>query len=89
SRGSLLEDQQRVQTMLDVLNPVDRAAVVMYYWYEFSYEEIGQALDLSLSAVKSRLHRARRSMAAEWEQKNHQISIAARENHGKVKSPAF
>jgi RNA polymerase sigma-70 factor (ECF subfamily) len=89
SKVSLLEDQKRIQTMLDVLNPVDRAAVVMYYWYEFSYEEIGQSLNLSLSAVKSRLHRARRSMAAEWEQRDQQMSIAARENHGKIESPAF
>ena len=38
----------------------------MYYWYDFSYEEICQALSLSMSALKSRLHRARRVMAEEW-----------------------
>jgi RNA polymerase sigma-70 factor, ECF subfamily len=50
--------------------------VVMYYWYELSYEEICQALSLTSSAVKSRLHRARRSMSTQWlkdqpDQKNH------------------
>jgi RNA polymerase sigma-70 factor (ECF subfamily) len=60
------EEQQRVRLILDVLDPVDRAAVVMYYWYDFSYEEICQALSLSLSALKSRLHRARRAMAVAW-----------------------
>ena len=60
------EEQQSVRLILDVLDPVDRAAVVMYYWYDFSYEEICQALSLSLSALKSRLHRARRTMAVAW-----------------------
>jgi len=60
------EDQRRVRAILDILEPVDRAAVVMYYWYDFSYEEICKELSLSMSALKSRLHRARRAMAGEW-----------------------
>lgn len=60
---SLKEDQQRVRLLLQVLEPVDRAAVIMYYWYDFSYEEISRSLSITESAVKSRLHRARRSMA--------------------------
>jgi RNA polymerase sigma-70 factor (ECF subfamily) len=83
------EERGKVQGLLEVLSPMDRAVVVMYYWYEFSYDEIGQALDLTLSAVKSRLHRARHSMAEEWEKRNRQTHYAARENHGKVQSPAF
>lgn len=61
------EEQRRVRAMLDGLDPTDRAAVVMYYWYDFSYEEIAQALKLTLSAVKSRLHRSRRAMAETWQ----------------------
>ncbi len=57
------QEQERVQKLLKVLDPVDRAAVVMYYWYDYSYDEICQSLNLSMSAVKSRLHRARRLMA--------------------------
>jgi RNA polymerase sigma-70 factor (ECF subfamily) len=60
------EQQRRVRALLNVLDPTDRAAVVMYYWYDFSYQEISQALSLTMSAVKSRLHRARRAMASEW-----------------------
>lgn len=60
------EMQRNVRAVLEVLEPSDRAAVVMYYWYDFSYKEICQALSLSMSAVKSRLHRARRAMAVEW-----------------------
>lgn len=60
------EDQQRVQSLLKSLNPADRAAVVMYYWYEFSYDEIAESLKLTPSAVKSRLHRARLALAQTW-----------------------
>jgi RNA polymerase sigma-70 factor (ECF subfamily) len=60
------EDQQRVQQLLTSLNPQDRAAIVMYYWYDFQYEEIASSLSLTTSAVKSRLHRARLSMAQAW-----------------------
>lgn len=60
------EERRRVQSLLATLNPTDRAAIVMYYWYDFSYEEIARALDLTLSAVKSRLHRARRELAQSW-----------------------
>jgi RNA polymerase sigma-70 factor (ECF subfamily) len=62
------EEQRQVRALLDALDPVDRAAVVMYYWYDCSYEEIAQALALTLSAVKSRLHRARRAMAESWQE---------------------
>ncbi len=60
------ENQKRVQSLLLSLNPPDRAAIVMFYWYDFSYEEIAQSLALSPSAVKSRLHRARISLANSW-----------------------
>jgi RNA polymerase sigma-70 factor (ECF subfamily) len=66
SNLSKKEEQQRIKAVIGVLDATDRAAVVMYYWYDFSYEEICQALSLSMSALKSRLHRARRVMAEEW-----------------------
>jgi RNA polymerase sigma-70 factor (ECF subfamily) len=68
------QEQQRMQDLLKTLNPHDRAAVIMYYWYDFSYEEIATSLSLTISAVKSRLHRSRLSMAQSWsEQKNSQL----------------
>jgi RNA polymerase sigma-70 factor (ECF subfamily) len=62
------EEQRRIRALLETLEPLDRAAVVMYYWYDYSYDEIAQALSLTLSAVKSRLHRARRAMAEGWQE---------------------
>jgi RNA polymerase sigma-70 factor (ECF subfamily) len=57
------ENQRKVQGLLGRLQPPDRAAVVMRYWYDFSYEEIAESMGVSVSSVKSRLHRARRDLA--------------------------
>jgi RNA polymerase sigma-70 factor, ECF subfamily len=71
------EERARIRALLDILEPTDRALVVMYYWYDFSYEEISQALNLTESAVKSRLHRARRAMAQRWLEKGTAPALAA------------
>jgi len=64
---TMKEKQAQVQSLLSVLNPKDRAAVILRYWYGYSYVEIGNALSLTVSAVKSRLHRAKRELAKTWE----------------------
>ena len=66
SRLSRKEEQQRIRSLLQILDATDRAVVVMYYWYDFSYTEIAQSLKLTEGAVKSRLHRARRAMTQSW-----------------------
>ncbi len=58
----------QIQSLLTDLNEVDRAAVILQYWHDYSYEEIADTLDLSSSAVKSRLFRARRLMAEKWQE---------------------
>ena len=78
----LKEDQARVQALLKILNPHDRAAVVMYYWYDFSYEEIAKSLSLTPSAVKSRLHRARLTLAQSWSNQKGNIFMPERNPHG-------
>ncbi len=60
------ERQQRVAAMLEGLKPKERAAIILRYWHDLSYQEIGETLNLSTSAVKSRLHRARRELAQVW-----------------------
>jgi RNA polymerase sigma-70 factor (ECF subfamily) len=55
--------EREIQEKLDKLSPTDRAAVVLLYWYDCSYKEIAQMLGLTVSAVKSRLHRSRRALA--------------------------
>ncbi|GAB4496223.1 MAG: sigma-70 family RNA polymerase sigma factor [Anaerolineales bacterium] len=84
------ELQQQVRGLLDSLSPLDRAAVVLFYWYDYSYDEIAQTLELSVSAVKSRLHRARLQLASVWEA---QQPAAAAQNipleRKRHESPAF
>jgi RNA polymerase sigma-70 factor (ECF subfamily) len=82
------EEQRMVRGLLNQLSPVDRAAVVMYYWSDFSYEEIGSALSLTESAVKSRLHRARRDMAKSMIDQREQAQSIMRSAHGE-QSPAY
>lgn len=65
-----LEHAEEIRGMLDGIGEKDRAAVILRYWYDFSYEEIAESLSLSLSAVKSRLHRTRREMADRWSIQN-------------------
>jgi len=78
---SASEEQRRVRALLGILSPADRAAVVMYYWNDFSYEQIAEALDLTISAVKSRLHRAKGEMARAWdEQLNQMIVLEGKRN---------
>ena len=59
--------QQRdwVRQALDTLAPDYRAAMVLRYWYGMSYREIAETTGATESAIKSRLHRARRMMALE------------------------
>jgi len=60
------QENEKMRRLLTTLNPQDRAAVILRYWYEFSDEEIARSLSLTVSAVKSRLHRARLALAKRW-----------------------
>jgi len=62
-----LEDRKRLNLLLKDLDPTDRAAVIMRYWYDYSEIEIAKSLNLTVSAVKSRLHRSRKALAGMWQ----------------------
>ena len=79
-------EQDRMRLLLEKLNPTDREAVIMYYWYNYSYDEIAQSLSLSESAVKSRLHRARKEMARLWISQQNKLIPAERKRY---ESPVF
>jgi RNA polymerase sigma-70 factor, ECF subfamily len=79
------EEQEQLQKVLRTLNATDRAAIVMRYWYDFSEVEIAESLSLSVSAVKSRLHRARRELAKSWQEEQPRSHLE-RSPH---ESPAF
>ncbi len=68
--ASILKEQRAVlQHILGELNPDYRAAVVLRYWYDYSYSEIADILDTTESAIKSRLFRARQLLAEKLETK--------------------
>jgi RNA polymerase sigma-70 factor (ECF subfamily) len=59
--------REQVRQVLEMLPADYRAAVVLRYWYGLSYREIATTMDTTESAIKSRLHRARRMMAGHLE----------------------
>lgn len=64
------EVQRQVHEALGRLPPLYRAPLVLFEIEEWSYEEIGRALDLRIGTVKSRISRARellrRHLAPWW-----------------------
>lgn len=75
------ENKEKVMALLDELNPKDRSAVILRYWYDYSYDEIAKSLSLSNSAVKSRLHRARRDLATIWLEMQQESTAPERIHH--------
>ena len=80
------EKELLIQNIMNELKPTDRAAVILRYWHDYSEVEIADALDLTVSAVKSRLYRARRSLAEAWLKKENSKPLNERRAH---ESPAF
>ncbi|MHB0856146.1 MAG: sigma-70 family RNA polymerase sigma factor [Anaerolineae bacterium] len=66
----LVQRDQRslIRGMLEQLPPQYRIVIVLRYWYDLSYEEIAEMTESTVSAIKSRLHRARLVMATQIEQ---------------------
>ncbi len=86
SSASRSEEDNRLRSLLKSLNPQDRSAVALKYWYDFSDQEIADALHLTVSAVKSRLFRARQTLAKSWQASQPETTCAERNRH---ESPAF
>ena len=59
------QERDRVRQSLDTLPPDYRAAIILRYWHGLSYREISDLMETTESAIKSRLHRARRMLAQE------------------------
>jgi len=79
------EDRDRLHILLKDLDDTDRAAVIMRYWYDYSEVEIAESLKLTVSAVKSRLHRSRRALAGMWQEAKPRTRTERRPHE----SPAF
>jgi RNA polymerase sigma-70 factor (ECF subfamily) len=60
-----LELDQRQRVLLDALatlTPETRSVMIMHYFQDMKLQEIGLALDKTVSALKVQIHRARRSL---------------------------
>lgn len=62
--AAALEDQHRVQAALATLPEDDREILVLHDLEQLSGPEVADLLELSLAAVKSRVHRARLKLMA-------------------------
>lgn len=72
-----IKDQrsQAIQSLLNELSTEYRAAVILRYWYDYSYTEIADILDTTESAIKSRLFRARQALADKLASQAHTSSL--------------
>ncbi len=77
------EESRDLHTVLAKLKPEDRAVIILRYWYEMSEDEIAQTVNSTVSAVKSRLHRARRMIAQQY-----QVPEAIRAHGGNSYEPS-
>lgn len=57
-----VEMSDSIQDLLKQLDEHYRLAVIYRYWYEYSYAEIAREMGTTESAIKSRLHRARKRL---------------------------
>jgi RNA polymerase sigma-70 factor (ECF subfamily) len=64
-----LEKEQSVelQGLINLLQAEYRTPLVLRYWEEMSYEEIAEAMGVTVAAVKSRLFRGRQQLMALYE----------------------
>ncbi len=58
------EQAEEMHTLVNQLEPEYRTPLVLRYWNECSYQEIADVMEISVAAVKSRLFRARKQLAA-------------------------
>jgi len=60
---------ERIDHCLAQLPPIDRELVILFHHEEHTYVEISDILDLPITTIKTRLHRARKKLAVLVRQK--------------------
>ena len=78
------EFSEEVQRQMAELNESDRAVLVLRYWHEMSEVEISETLRITKSAVKSRLHRARKHMAEQWSSVQEIMTMEGRQHESQT-----
>src|SRR5687767_4441144 len=70
------ERDEIIRQLVDRLPDKYRQVLILRHWHELSYDEIAHATELSLSAVKTRLHRARGMVADALATRRPQLDLA-------------
>ncbi|NTU66026.1 MAG: sigma-70 family RNA polymerase sigma factor [Chloroflexi bacterium] len=70
------ENAHEIAQSLERLSPAYRLVVVLKYWHDQSVEEIARTTGDSVSAVKVKLHRARKALARAMTADNRQQTAA-------------
>lgn len=60
-----IENADAVGRALDRLKPEYKACILLYYYEQFSYEEMAEQLSIPLNTVKTHLRRAKEQLAEE------------------------
>ncbi len=64
SRADSAAVSAKLAQILAAMADRDRDVLLLFAWADMSYAEIGQALEIPVGTVRSRLHRARRQLRA-------------------------
>jgi RNA polymerase sigma-70 factor (ECF subfamily) len=54
---------EKIERALNLLAPIDREIVILFHKEEHSYQEISAIMDLPVTTIKTRLHRARKKLS--------------------------
>ena len=65
------DDLERVMDAVVSMSPEDRDLLTLFAWEGCGYGEIAAALDIPVGTVRSRLHRIRRTLAAQTAEELH------------------
>jgi RNA polymerase sigma-70 factor, ECF subfamily len=76
--GEQLASRQRVEKLLEALDPRDRTMLILKEVQGFSVEEIAEILELNANTVKVRLFRARRRMVLQARKRYEPVSSKMR-----------
>jgi RNA polymerase sigma-70 factor, ECF subfamily len=62
-----------VLAAVDTLSPKNRSAILLFYHEQFSLEEVANYLNISVGAVKGRLHKSRHQLREQLSPLQHQV----------------
>jgi len=70
------EEHLVLHECMQLLEPKYREPLILYYFHDRTYEEIGVILQIKLAAVKTRMHRAKRKLKEIYENEDGKEEIS-------------